>query len=77
MDEFPKAGAWYETDEGGVFVVLAADGATGVVDVQFLGGRVDQFDREVWRSLELIEIEPPEGWLGSMDEFFRERRRKK
>jgi hypothetical protein len=33
MDEFPKAGAWYETDEGGVFVVLAADGATGVVDV--------------------------------------------
>jgi hypothetical protein len=37
MDEFPKAGTWYETDEGGVFVVLAADGATGVVDVQFLG----------------------------------------
>jgi hypothetical protein len=34
---------------------------------------VDQFDREVWRSLELIEIETPEGWLGSMDEFFRER----
>ena len=77
MDEFPKAGTWYETDEGAVFVVLAADDATGMVDVQFLGGGVDQFDRAVWRSLELIEIEPPEGWLGSMDEFFRERGRGK
>jgi hypothetical protein len=74
---WPKVGDWYETEEGTVFVVLAADRTSGAVDVQFLGGNVDRFDRDAWQSLDLVEIEPPEGWRGSMDEFFRERGRGK
>jgi hypothetical protein len=77
LDEQPIVGAWYETDEGETFVVLAVDGEKGVVDVQYLGGEVDQFDREVWAGLVLRSIEPPEEWRSSMDELFPERWRKK
>jgi len=77
MEELPKLGNWYETDEGETFVILATDSRTGAVDVRFLDGRVDQFSGEMWRGLELLEIEPPEEWRDSMDEFFRERGRGK
>ncbi len=77
MDGQPTVGAWYETDDGRVFVVLAVDEASGVIDVQYVAGRVDQYDREAWSGAALLEIEPPEDWRGSMEDFFRERGRGK
>lgn len=77
MDEQPIVGAWYETDEGEVFMVLGLDAERGLIDVRYLSGEVDQFDREVWAGLALTPIEPPQEWRGSMDEFFPEHWRRK
>lgn len=77
MGEEPTIGGWYETEEGEAFTVFAVDKASGLIDIQYLSGKVDQFDREVWAGLNLIAIEPPEEWRASMDDFFRERGRKK
>jgi len=77
MDEAAIDGSWYETDTGGVFMVVKADSASGLVDVQYLNGRVDQFDREFWAGLNLVEIEPADEWRETMDTYFRERGRKK
>jgi hypothetical protein len=77
MDEAPIEGSWYETDTGEVFMVVKADAASGLIDVQYLDGKVDQFDRAIWAGLDLIEIEPADEWRETMDEFFRERGRKK
>lgn len=77
MDEAPIEGGWYETDTGEVFMVVKADTASGLIDVQYLDGKVDQFDRAIWADLDLIEIEPADEWRETMDEFFRERGRKK
>lgn len=77
MDEAAIGGSWYETDTGEVFMVVKADSASGLVDVQYLNGRVDQFDREFWADLNLVEIEPADEWRETMDTYFRERGRKK
>ncbi len=73
MDEEPMIGAWYETEEGEVFTVLAVDRTSGLIDIRYLDGKVDQFDREAWAGLDLNAIEPLEEWRASMDDFFRER----
>jgi hypothetical protein len=77
MDEQPTVGAWYETDEGEAFTVLAMDRSSGVLDVQYLDGRVDQLELSAWATMELLEVEPPENWQPSPDEQFTERGRKK
>lgn len=77
MDEQPMVGAWYETDDGKVFVVLAADSVRGVIDALYLDGEFEQFDRELWAGLDLLQIEPPEDWHATMEDFFRERGRRR
>lgn len=77
MDEALIEGSWYETETGEVFMVVKVDTTNGLADVQYLNGRVDQFDREIWAGLNLIEIEPPDEWRETMDTYFRERGRKK
>jgi hypothetical protein len=77
MDEAPINGGWYETDTGEVFMVVRAAADGGLIDVQYLDGEVDQLDHETWSGLDLIEIEPADEWRETMDEYFRERGRKK
>ena len=77
MDETPIAGNWYETETGLVFMVTDVDVTTGWVDVQYLDGRVDQFDTVVWSGLNVAEIEPADEWRETMDSYFKERGRKK
>lgn len=77
MDQTPIAGNWYETETGLVFMVTDVDAATGWIDVQYLDGRVDQFDNVVWDGLNVSEIEPADEWRETMDSYFRERGRKK
>ncbi len=72
----PELGAWYETEEGEVFKVIAVNASTGAVDVQGADGRVETLPPEVWREMTLIEIEPLEEWHASMDDFLAARRRK-
>lgn len=65
----PFVGTWYETPEGDLFVVLAYDPAHGLIDIQYADGRVEQIDASAWSGLEAQEVEPPEEWRPSMDEF--------
>ena len=76
MDEAPIEGSWYETDTGEVFMVVKADIANGLIDVQYVDGKVDQLDREIWDGLNLTQVEPPEETRADMDTFFHERGRK-
>ncbi len=75
MDEAPTEGSWYETDTGEVFMVVKVNAADGLIDVQYLDGKVDQFDRAIWGDLDLTQVEPSEEWRADMDTFFHERGR--
>lgn len=77
MEDQPTVGAWYETDDGKVFVVVGVDGARGPIDVQFLDGEVEQLDLEIWAALDLTQVEPPEEWHKTMEDFFHERGRRR
>lgn len=77
MEETPTEGNWYETETGEVFMVVKVDAASGLADVQYLNGRVDQIERAMWSELDLLQVEPPDEWRADMDTFFHERGRKK
>lgn len=72
----PYVGTWYETPEGDLFVVLAYHRARGVIDIQYADDRVDQLDQPAWADLEIEEVEPPEAWHPSMNDFPAGRRQK-
>jgi hypothetical protein len=72
----PATGSWYELDTGEVFTVTGLDLPRGVIDVEYLDGRVDQLDPATWQSLDLIEVEIPEDWHGSIEDFVSGRRRR-
>lgn len=72
----PYVGTWYETPEGDLFVILSYDKERGLIDIQYAGGRVDRIDAPAWATLEAQEVEPPEEWRPSMDDFPAGRRRK-
>ncbi len=72
----PVVGTWYETQDGSLFMVLAYDKARGLVDIQYASGPVDQMDAQTWAELEAEEVEPPEEWHRSMDDFPAGRRQK-
>lgn len=72
----PDIGAWYETEDGDLFVVLAHDAVHGWIDVQYATGRVERLDVPAWVALEAQAVEPAEEWHPSMDDFQARRRRK-
>jgi hypothetical protein len=66
-DARPQIGAWYETDEGEVFTVLALDLKSNAIDVQYASGTVDMFDLGTWRNMDVQQIDAPDGWYDAMD----------
>jgi hypothetical protein len=73
MNEPPRPGTWYENDEGRVLLVVTADPRAARIDIQHLDGSVDEWTYASWYEMELEEVEPPEEWRGSMDNFSRRR----
>jgi hypothetical protein len=69
MDAPPTVGTWYEDDEGDRFVVVAIHADRGTLEIGTLDGSVEEMDLEEWTGMTLQEIEPPEEWHGSMDDF--------
>jgi hypothetical protein len=69
MDMPPTAGTWYENEEGDCFVVVAVHPERGTIEIGNLNGTVDELDLEEWSAMEPREIETPEEWHGSMDDF--------
>lgn len=69
MDTLPNVGTWYENEEGDCFVVVAVHPRRETIEIGTLNGTVDELDLEEWSGMELQEIETPEEWHGSMDDF--------
>lgn len=67
-DAEPVIGSWYEhEDKGQKFSVVEVDEDSGLVEVQFFDGSVDQIDFDDWYELQILPIEAPKDWSGPMD----------
>jgi len=60
----PIIGEWYKTAQGEQFEVVALDDDAETVEVQYFDGAVAEFETEVWQSMALVTIAPPEDWSG-------------
>jgi hypothetical protein len=63
----PIVDQWYiHQDKGQMFRIVAADAATGSIEVQYFHGDVGQIERAAWRELDIEAAEPPEDWRISL-----------
>jgi hypothetical protein len=76
MNTLPTVGTWYENDEGDIAVVVAVQPDHGMIEISTLDGAIDEMDLEAWSGMALQEIEPPDEWHGSMEDFLAVRRRR-
>ncbi len=67
MQYRPEVGDWYETTSGDLFEVVALDAQEGTVEIQYFDGAIEELDMETWLELELMAVEPPEDYSGSLD----------
>jgi hypothetical protein len=74
MDTLPTVGTWYESSDGDCYVVVALHAERGTIEYGTLNGTADEMDLDEWSAMDLREIEPPEEWHGSMDDFLATRR---
>jgi hypothetical protein len=74
MNTLPTVGTWYASDAGDIFVVVAVHADRGMIEISTLDGAIDEMDLEAWSGMALPEIEPPDEWHGSMDDFLAARR---
>src|SRR2546428_13598907 len=64
----PEVGQWYtRTDKGETFQVVAFDDEERAIEIQAIGGDIDEIDSETWRRLPLQISEPPEDVAAPMD----------
>jgi hypothetical protein len=69
-DTDPIVGNWYQHwGKGQKFEVVAVDEDTGLVEVQYFDGTVDEFALNEWDELDVETIEQPEDWTGSLDDI--------
>ncbi len=67
MQYRPEIGDWYETAAGDLFEVVAFDEDEATVEIQYFDGAIEELDMETWLELELMAVEPPEDYSGSLD----------
>ncbi|MEN8108339.1 MAG: DUF6763 family protein [Pseudomonadota bacterium] len=63
----PQIGDWYQNASNDSFEIVALDNDEATVEIQYFDGAVEEVDLDSWRELEIVPIEPPEDWSGSMD----------
>lgn len=76
MNTLPTVGTWHENDEGDIFAVVAVHADRRTIEISTLDGAMDEIDLETWAGMALQEIEPPDEWHGSMEDFLAARRRR-
>ncbi len=67
MSAIPEIGAWFRSEEGDRFEVVAFDPHEQVIEVQFYDGTVEEYDFEEWEELNPRPATPPKDWAGSLD----------
>lgn len=66
----PVEGNWYEfVDEGRSFFVVTVDEDEGIIEIQDYDGDIDEIELALWHELDLEPIDPPEDWLGSLEDL--------
>lgn len=69
----PMLQQWYQhLDKGQKFRVVAVDEASGLIEIQYFDGDLEEIDRDTWYELDIELIEPPEDWTGPMDDIERD-----
>ena len=64
----PIIAQWYHyPQKSEKFQITAIDEHSGTVEVQYFDGNIDEFDLNLWYSMEAEPIETPEDWTGPMD----------
>lgn len=58
----PTIEAWYKTETGEMFEVVAVND-DDAIDIQYLDGTVEELDYDAWLTLLPREINPPRGAL--------------
>lgn len=65
IDFDPVVGNWYEhVDKGQKFEVVSIDEDSGMVEIQYYDGDIEDIDYEAWYELDLEPSEPPDEWTG-------------
>jgi hypothetical protein len=63
----PRVGDWYQNISGDNFEIVALDEDEATLEIQYFDGAVEEVDFDSWHEMEIIPIEPPEDWSGSLD----------
>jgi hypothetical protein len=69
----PEIGTWYRhLDKGEVFQVVGLDDASSTIEIQSVGGDLDEIDADSWGTLPLVPTAPPEDSSAAIDDVERE-----
>lgn len=63
----PRLGDWYRSINGDKFEIVALDDDAATMEVQHFDGAVEELDFDSWNEMEVVPMEPPEDWSGSLD----------
>jgi len=63
----PRIGDWYQNISGDSFEIVALDEDEATMEIQYYDGAVEEVDFDTWSDMEIVAIEPPEDWSGSLD----------
>ncbi|RLA02978.1 MAG: hypothetical protein DRQ45_03800 [Gammaproteobacteria bacterium] len=63
----PRLGDWYKSITSDRFEIVALDDDASIMEVQYFDGAIEEIDFDTWSEMEIVPIEPPEDWSGSMD----------
>ena len=63
----PRLCDWYKSITSDRFEIVALDDDAATMEVQYFDGAVEEIDFDTWKDMEIVPIEPPEDWSGSMD----------
>lgn len=65
----PELAGWYQDIENRYFEVVALDEDTGLIEVQFFDGAVDEIDSDTWEDLEVKASAEPEDVRGALEDL--------
>lgn len=63
----PAVGKWYQGTDQLKFEVVALDEDEAVIEIQYLGGELDEVEFDVWTQMGIEGISPPEDWAAAYD----------
>lgn len=64
----PIIGNWYQhLDKGQRFCVVAVDEESGLIEIQYFDGDLEEIECAIWYQINVEPSEEPENWAGALD----------